>query len=218
MALYLSYPRLGSRLTLLLVHCLAAPIAAWSEWVFLGSAIPWLDALGGAAVLLGVGMALAPSETGHLDRRSLAAGCLWGTLAAAGQGLGAVLSRWGYRVNGEAGLELDGITVAYQRIVGGLLVGLLAFLWLRARRPGRPMTAAAAGWIATTGLAGPTLGVACFQWALMTQPSGIVLAIVATTPLAVIPMAAWAEGDRPGARAWLGGILAVGGVVAIVLG
>jgi hypothetical protein len=32
-------------------------------------------------------------------------------------------------------------------------------------------------------LTGPTLGVTCFQWALATTPSGIVLPIVALTPL-----------------------------------
>ena len=217
-ALYQSYPRLGSRLTLLLVHCLAAPMAAVGEWMLLGTLLDLREALCGITILLGVGLALAPAETGHLDRRVLLGGCLWALVAAAGQGLGAVFSRWGYRVNGAHGLELDGITVAYQRIVGGLAVGLLAWLWVCVRkREGRRMTLPAGGWILVTGLSGPTLGVACFQWALMTQPGGIVLAIVATTPLVVIPMTVLAEGDRPGARAYLGGVLAVGGVAGIVL-
>ena len=38
-------------------------------------------------------------------------------------------------------------------------------------------------------LGGPVLGVSCYQWALSTTPSGIVLPIVATVPLAVIPFA-----------------------------
>jgi hypothetical protein len=35
LALYQALPRLGSRLTLLLVHCVAAPSAAFAEWLWL---------------------------------------------------------------------------------------------------------------------------------------------------------------------------------------
>ena len=72
-------------------------------------------------------------------------------------------------------------------------------------------------WIAITGLTGPTFGVACYQWALEHTPSGIVLSIVATAPLAVMPMTFWMEGDRPGKRAFIGGLLAVLGVIALGL-
>jgi drug/metabolite transporter (DMT)-like permease len=66
-------------------------------------------------------------------------------------------------------------------------------------------------------LAGPTLGVACFQWALRSTPSGIVLPIVATTPLAVIPFTYYLENDRPGIRSLAGGALAVAGVAGLTL-
>ena len=65
------------------------------------------------------------------------------------------------------------------------------------------------------GLAGPVLGVGCYQWALATTPSGIVLPIAATAPLLSIPIAFWLEGDRPPRRAILGGVLAVGGCIAL---
>jgi len=44
---------------------------------------------------------------------------------------------------------------------------------------------------------GPVLGVTCFQWALSTTKAGIVQSIVATSPLATIPLAAWLEGGWP---------------------
>jgi len=66
-------------------------------------------------------------------------------------------------------------------------------------------------------LAGPTLGVGCYQWALATEPSGIVLPIVATLPIAVIPFAYLLEGERPTARSLAGGLLAVLGAVALAL-
>jgi drug/metabolite transporter (DMT)-like permease len=65
------------------------------------------------------------------------------------------------------------------------------------------------------GLAGPVLGVGCYQWALATTPSGIVLPIAATAPLLSIPIAYWLEGDRPTRRAILGGVVAVGACIAL---
>jgi drug/metabolite transporter (DMT)-like permease len=59
--------------------------------------------------------------------------------------------------------------------------------------------------------------VGCYQWALSTTPSGIVLPIVATLPLVVIPFAWRLEGDRPGGRSIIGGIIAVTGVIALTL-
>jgi len=66
-------------------------------------------------------------------------------------------------------------------------------------------------------LCGPTIGVSCYQWALATTPSGIVLPIVATTPLVIIPFSYWLEGDRPSRRSIVGGLIAVSGVVALTL-
>jgi len=76
---------------------------------------------------------------------------------------------------------------------------------------------AAGWWVVLNGLAGPTVGVAFYQWALRTTPSGLVLAITATTPLAVIPFAYWLEGDRPGPRSLLAAIIAVAGVIGLAL-
>jgi drug/metabolite transporter (DMT)-like permease len=66
-------------------------------------------------------------------------------------------------------------------------------------------------------LSGPTLGVAAYQWALRTTPSGIVLPIVATSPLLVIPFTYWFEGDRPGGRSLAGAAVAVAGVIGLTL-
>jgi drug/metabolite transporter (DMT)-like permease len=64
-------------------------------------------------------------------------------------------------------------------------------------------------------LAGPALGVACFQWALAVAPTGIVLSIVATTPLVVIPFSMILDGERPTLRSLIGGAVAVLGAVAL---
>ena len=65
-------------------------------------------------------------------------------------------------------------------------------------------------------LCGPVLGVACYQWALSEQPGGVVLPIVATTPLVAIPFTRWLEKDSVGLQAWGGGVIAVAGVIGLV--
>ena len=228
-ALYLAYPRLGSRLTLLLVHCLAAPLAALSEWLYLGTTLSFGEILASSTILFGVGLALVPAENPHIARKDLVLGILFGALAAAGQGLVAVMSRVGYSMNPGNEVGFDGMTVAYQRILGGLLVGIVAFIWVHGRRMLELRCAAnevgtsffpprkAVRWILMTGLSGPTLGVACYQWALEGTKSGVVLPIVALAPLVVMPLSLWMEGDRPGVRAIVGGVIAVLGVIGLGL-
>jgi drug/metabolite transporter (DMT)-like permease len=117
-----------------------------------------------------------------------------------------------------------GLTSAYERLLAGLAFTLLWFWVLRLLRklpPSRPEAPADARapwlWTLANGLAGPVAGVGCYQWALATTPSGVVLPIVATAPLLSIPIAFWLEGDRPSRRSIVGGVLAVAGCVALTL-
>jgi drug/metabolite transporter (DMT)-like permease len=212
--LYEALPRLGTRLTMLIMQCLAAPIAAGLEWLWLGTALNVGQVAAGAAVLAGVALALAPQEHQHRPRRELIVGVLLSLVAAAGQGCGAVFSRKAYQLTAAAGATIDGGTAAYQRVLGGIGVAAVFFLWMRARREGaaHPSIAkwrAATPWSVLNTLAGPVIGVACFQWALSTTPSGIVMPIVALIPLVVMPFAYRMEGDRPGIRAIAGAVIAV---------
>src|ERR1019366_6877560 len=68
LALYEALPRLGSRLTLLLMQCLAAPIGALAEWLWLGTTLSVAQCLAGVIILVGVAVALAPENHFHLDR------------------------------------------------------------------------------------------------------------------------------------------------------
>ena len=107
-------------------------------------------------------------------------------------------------------------------LLGGLLVSGVFVAYLQiAHKPGpdaRPANWPRAWpWVIANGLLGPAFGVTCYQWALSTTPTSIVLPIVATTPLIVMPFAHYLEGDRITPRAVLGGALAVGGVVGLTL-
>ena len=57
----------------------------------------------------------------------------------------------------------------------------------------------------------------CYQWALSSTPTGIVLPIVALTPLVVLPFSKLIENERITARAVAGGLIAVAGVVGLKL-
>jgi drug/metabolite transporter (DMT)-like permease len=72
-------------------------------------------------------------------------------------------------------------------------------------------------WVLANSLAGQTLGVSCMQLALENTPTGVVLAIIAMTPIVVIPFAALFEGERPTVRSLIGAAIGVGGVVALTL-
>jgi drug/metabolite transporter (DMT)-like permease len=72
-------------------------------------------------------------------------------------------------------------------------------------------------WIPANALCGAVIGVSCYQWALFTTPSGLVLPIVATTPLVIVPLSFWIEGERPTRRSLIGGVVAVAGAVALTV-
>jgi drug/metabolite transporter (DMT)-like permease len=230
-ALFQALPRLGSRLSLLLIQCLTAPIGALIEWGWLGTTLDRRQIACGLVILAGVGLALVPGEHLKMNRRTLVVGTMFSLLAALGGALGAVVSRKAYTLAHASGESIDGANAAFQRIVGGLLVGGICLLIVKrqefrvqSRAPTRLINAASKQkwrsvwpWVLANSIAGQTLGVSCMQWALETTPTGVVLAIIAVAPIAVIPLAMVVEGERPTLRSLLGGGIAVSGVVALAL-
>jgi drug/metabolite transporter (DMT)-like permease len=114
--------------------------------------------------------------------------------------------------------------------VGGLLIASLVLLLVkrRALRDNNRDNASALQhisnkwrviwpWVLLNGLAGQTLGVSFMQRALETTPTGIVLAIIATTPIVVVPLAMAFEHERPTLHSLTGGSIAVAGVIGLIL-
>ena len=217
-AFYEALPRIGSRLSVLLVHCLAAPFAATVEWLWLGTPLTALKISFALVTLAGVVVALAPSGHLEISRRTFWIGTVCGIIAGVGQGLGVVLSRKGYAVVEMAGHAISPLTASYQRILGGLLIAMAVwyFFSLRgSREKNSPLKGEAWPWLLAGTLAGPVLGVGCYQLALMHHSAGEVLPVVALTPLVIVPLAQWVEGERPTKRSLLGGVIAVAGVVGL---
>jgi drug/metabolite transporter (DMT)-like permease len=231
LAVFAALPLLGSRLTVLLTQCLAAPLAALGEWLWLGTSLTLAQVAWGLLILAGVAFAITPSRSHPPRVRVRPIGFLFGFIAACGQGFGALVSRKAVNVADAAGEAAHnatfGLTAAYQRILAGLLFVALWFLVLRVfRRQPAPTESPtpttrpggrAGAWMLANGLAGPVLGVGCYQWALATTPTGLVLPIAATAPLLAMPIAYFLEHDRPTPRAIAGGVIAVAGCVALTL-
>jgi drug/metabolite transporter (DMT)-like permease len=227
--LFQALPRLGSRLSLLIIQCFSAVSAALLEWVWLGTKLSVRQAAACALILAGVAVALAPGK--HLDAKKgvLVAGICFGLLAAFGNGFGAVISRKAYAVAALAHQDIDGGTAAYQRLIGGLFVAGVCLLVVKRREVVAQITQASSPrfpeaekwrrvwpWVLVNAFAGQTLGVSCYQSALKTTPTGIVLAIVATAPLVVIPIACVLEGEKIESRSVVGGLIAVIGAILLV--
>ena len=223
-ALFEAFPRIGSALTMLLSQCLAAPIAAVIEWFWLGTTVTLLQMVSSAIILAGVALAMAPARNSDIPAGHRTAGTIFGILAATGQAGGVVLSRYAFAQASAANFALDGITAAYQRLWGGVLF-IAALVLIRqlirtmrnspASEP-RPDWKQGWPWMVANAVAGATLGVSCYQWALKSTPSAIVLPIVATTPLIVMLISYAFEGIKPTPRVIIGGILAVLGVVTLI--
>jgi drug/metabolite transporter (DMT)-like permease len=222
-ALYQALPRIGSRLSILLVHCLAAPFAAAVEWWWLGTRITPTQMIAGTLILCGVALALAPGRHLKISRGVFWTGVAGGVFAAVGQALGAVVSRQAYRVADRVGESIDGLTAAYQRILAGLVVAFVVWLIVKAKgqkaREGiRTDRSRLWPWVLMNAIAGPAVGVGCYQWALSHRPAGVVLPIVALTPLVIIPFSRYFEGEQPRKRSLAGGAIAVVGVFLLAGG
>ena len=232
LTMFHALPLIGSNLGMLVVQCGSAVAAAVLEWLWLGTRLSAAQAGLAALTLAGVMLALTgPRRTigprRPLGRRGFAVGVALAVVSAGAQGGGAVLSRKAFAVLHGNGFFMDAATSAYQRALGGLAVGALALL-IAGWRPGAPSAAPPEAttvparavppwaWVIFNTLLGPVLGVTCYQWALRTTPTGIVLPIVATAPLLTVPIARALEHSRPPARFWIGAVLAVLGAAGLV--
>jgi drug/metabolite transporter (DMT)-like permease len=191
-----------------MTQCLAAPIGALLEWAWRGQVPTGVQIVAGLTILSGVFLALAPQRGSAWAGVEWKSGVWFGLLAALGQSGGAVLSRQGFELARLAG----------DQALAGLVVGGLWYGAARLRSgpvPLGPALSEGRGWLLANALAGPTLGVVCYQWALARHPVSQVLPVVAMVPLAVIPLAYWLEQERPTRRSLVGGVLAVAGVVGL---
>ena len=234
LTMFHALPLLGSNLSMLIVQCGSAVAAALIEWLWLGSRLSPAQAGFAALTLTGVVVALI-GPVGPISpirpiaaKRGHAMGLALAIISACAQGCGAVISRRAFGLLHTHRFFMDGATSAYQRALGGLAVGTLALLvvrWWPGAEP-RNLEAAVSApaqklppwvWVVLNTLLGPVLGVTCYQWALRSNPAGVVLPIVATAPLLTVPIAWMLERSRTTPRFWIGAVLAVFGVAGLAV-
>jgi drug/metabolite transporter (DMT)-like permease len=191
-AIFLALARLGAQLTSLMVRCLGAPIAAFTGWLWLGTPLGVAEIGAGLLILTGGAVAPFPRKPAAPAQAGISSPGPWmlglGVIAAAGQTWGAELSRHGQLLSRDAGQPIDGLSVTYWRILAG--VAFSVAWWLRQRSQGTvrkagyepPNLRRAWPWVVLNALSGPSLGVACYQWALEQQKTGGIMAIAALTP------------------------------------
>ena len=230
-AYFQALPRLGSRRTVLMTQCLTAPLAAIFEWLWLGTRLNVPEILCVAVILVGVGIALKPDDHVTISVRDWKIGIFACIFSAIGAAIGAVIIRKAFQVAAEDGWHPDAGTTGYQRVLGGILVpaiALLVFKWRSAHAQGpafasdtihitRTKWARLWPWVLANALAGQTLGVTCMQWALKTTQAGIVTAIIATTPIFLLPMTRLVEKEKIHAHSVIGAVIAVMGVIGLTL-
>jgi drug/metabolite transporter (DMT)-like permease len=227
-ALFLAYPRLGSRLTLLIHFCASTIVGALADWLLIGKLLTWKEGLAATLILSGLAVTLLAKQTTP-RKGALFSGVCFALLSAVGMGMGTALSNLANEKAAALALTVPGISQAWQRITAGVLIGGIAFLLLKIAQKRMPPEFKApleqpkrgcmkVFWLGGTMLFGPVIGVSCYQWAIMeTGSSAIVLAVAATSTLIIMPLARWLEKDKPGWQQLIGTLLAVSGIVWLCL-
>jgi len=228
-AYFQALPRLGSRRTVLMTQCLIAPFAALVEYFWLGAKLNPAEILCIAVILGGVAIALKPDDHLKISPRDWKIGVVACVFSAIGGAIGAVIIRKAFQVALEDGIYPDAGTTGYQRMLGGILVPaimLLMFKWRSAHAHGPAFSGETLSitrakwvriwpWVLANALAGQTLGVTCMQWALKTTQAGIVTAIIALTPIFLLPMTRIIEKEKIYAHSIIGAAIAVLGVIGL---
>ena len=232
LCMFQAFPRIGSTLSLLVVECAAAVSTAGLSWWFLGAALTPLQIVSGLVSIGGVLVGLAPFRLPDLPRRTLIAGAVYAAVASVGQGISWTLSKSAFLRIEAAGDALEPLSAAYQRLLGGVTVALIAAFLAWAIRVGRrdlrerastgvdpePWSVRARFWVVTNALARPVFGVGCVLWAIREVGNpGIVQAVVATATLVSVPMARRLEFRRLRSNYYLGAGLSILGTAGLIL-
>lgn len=199
---------LGARRVLLL-ESLAPPLTALLAWQLLGEQLSPIAIGGILLTLLGVAWVISERVPADTPRPIYPwQGILWGLLATLAQASGAVMSRGAL-----AGTAIDPLWSGLLRITAGVVV-LVILVGIKGQvgaqlsplRSGRLLLL-----VTLAAFLGTHLGIWLQQVSFKYTAAGIAQALLATSPLFVLPIAA-VLGDRITWRAVLGVLVAIAGV------
>ncbi|RLS55735.1 MAG: hypothetical protein DWH91_08525 [Planctomycetota bacterium] len=217
-ALYVAYPLMGARLAVLVNLCLATLVGALADWAFLGTQLTLLEVGAAAVTLTGIVMALHRKDEPFQWNVGLGLTLFAGTC----QGIGLMLSRHAQAISRSNEQPMSGLSQAFQRTLGGVLVGWTVWCLMRWSSAGHKLTLPRETtrrlplWLIGASIFGPVAGVSAMQVALeQVGSSAIVSAITATAPLLLLPFSRLIDRERPTSRAMTGSLIAVLGLAAL---
>jgi drug/metabolite transporter (DMT)-like permease len=131
-----------------------------------------------------------------------------GLIAAAGQGVGLVLSKYGMK-------DYDSFSASHIRVISGFLSFAILFLVLRKWKelPASFRDTIAMKWLLVGSIFGPFLGVSFSLMAVQHTNAGIAQTIMSLTPVLIIPPAVLLKKEKVTVREIVGAVVAVCGVI-----
>lgn len=216
--LFRAFVILGTRLTLL-VFTVSPIIAALTAWIILGEKLGLMAILGIGITVGGVAWVTAErsekeKNNNYADQGSKFTGVLLALGGAAGQAIGLVLAKSGMSDG------VDPLPATFIRMITAT-----AAIWTFSLFKGDfkktmgKLKDNRALWLALGGtICGPFLGVWLSLVAVKNTEAGIAAAIMATVPVMVIPLVIIVYKEKVSIRAFIGAIIAAGGVALLFLG
>lgn len=217
-ALFATLRRMGPRRTAIL-FAINAPITTVLGLVILGESLSFEAALGCAAVMIGVVIAIVfgkkKAQRHHWEevKGSIWVGVAFGVWAATCQAIGIILAKPVV----DAGV--DPIAASTIRVaISGLALSLMLLTPMKRFRAQTKMTTKLAGWVIISGILGMGLGMTFLMIALQHGDSGVVATLSATSPVIMLPLIWFRTKECPALPAWGGALLVVIGTGLIFTG
>jgi len=214
--LFKAYVITGARVAMLMMT-LAPVFAALAAWVILGetmralSILAMIITLGGIALVVFTRTRSMPVG-GSAGKKTFSVkyppeGILLGIIAAAGQGVGLVLSKYGMR-------DYDSFSASHIRVIAGF-IGFAVLFFVMGKWKELPESfrdKKSMKWLLVGSVFGPFLGVSFSLMAVQNTDAGIAQTIMSLVPVLIIPAAVIINKEKVTLREILGAVIAVLGV------
>jgi len=206
----------GARVAMLMMT-LAPVFAALAAWIILGELMSVTSLVAMFVTLTGIALVIftrtSGSDSGIASLKNSyrmsypLKGIILGIIAAAGQGLGLVLSKYGMR-------DYDSFSASQIRVITGF-IGFAALFFVLGKfneLPNSFRDTKAMKWLVVGSVFGPFLGVSFSLMAVQNTEAGIAQTIMSLVPVLIIPPAVFINKEKVTVREIVGAVIAVCGV------
>jgi drug/metabolite transporter (DMT)-like permease len=214
--LFKAYIITGARVAMLMMT-LAPVFAAVAAWIILGEVMSAKSLLAMLITLVGIALVIftrtqgttsgVVNSKGSFTMSYPMKGVLLGVGAAAGQGVGLVLSKYGMG-------KYDSFSASQIRVITGFIGFAILFFVLGKFKelPASLSDGKAMKWLVVGSVFGPFLGVSFSLLAVQHTDAGIAQTIMSLVPVLIIAPAVWINKEKVTAREIAGAVVAVSGV------